>query len=390
MAAYNYINQSIVSTCLIEPKDIDSFYNPATQNHTGFAWDGTHYTAGVQDAGPVYASWFSEGTNAARGELQTFPQSGVVLLSKVAVTILDSSTLDLNLWMNFLIENSYAMTDDFNAALNGWRTAGLTYADGILSVIYVPDFGNEQGTYSATYNINSHLVVNFDFSQDRVYADVAINPNFGGGGVTPPAYTITQHQSYPHTSGSSFNGLQVTPIEFQAFASSSDSFTNWDVAQTDAKLFITFYDGAMVQLEAVDLSTVTLSTVVTPPTGTAYYTINTVDANSGGIYQVNFTKNAIAIQYATVGTGYFTTSFSSTGENLYPIGAVNAGEVITVTGTPSANLNLIFYDGAYGILSSAAVNPSGTFTAPAGSIFWSVLLQGASVSGTYTAIYTFA
>jgi hypothetical protein len=388
MAAYDYIDQSIVATCLIAPKDIDSFYNPTTQGHTGFAWDGQKYLNGVLVSGPVFASWYTEGTSAYRGELLTFPQSGLVLLSKVACTILDSSTLDLSLWMQFLMENTYALADDFNAALNGWRPSGLAYADGILSIIYAPDTGNQLGAYNSTNNIGSNLIVSMDFAQDRVYLDVALNPTISGGGTTPPTYSMTQHQSFPHTSGSSFNGVKDTPINLFGFASSTDAFTNWVVSQTDAKLFITFYDGAMVQLEFVDLSTVTLTTTVTPPTGTAYYTINTVDAVSGGIYQVNFTKNADAITYATSGT-YFDTSFSATTENVYPLGEASPGETVTVTGSPSSNLNLIFYDSAYGILSSTAVS-NGTFTAPAGTVFWSILLQGASVSGTYSAIYTFS
>jgi hypothetical protein len=180
----------------------------------------------------------------------------------------------------------------------------------------------------------------------------------------------------------------TTPIDLFGFASSADSFTNWHVSQSDAKLFITFYDGAMVQLEFVDLSTVTLSTVVTPPTGTAYYTINTVDSVSGGIYQVNFTKNADAVTYATSGV-YFDTSFSATTENMYPIGAATPGDTIAVSGTPSADLNLIFYDGSFGIISSTALNSAGTFTVPAGAVFWSVLLQGASVTAAYSATYTY-
>ncbi len=165
MAAYDYINQSIQSTCLIEPKDIDSFYNPVTESHTGFAWDGTYYAAGVQqltNGVPTYASWYTEGQNDYRGILPTFPQTGLVLLSKVALTILDGSTSTLTLWMQFLLHNDYALANNFNNSLNGWLPSGLAYADGILSVIYTPDGA---GT--------SNMVVNLDFTQDQAYLDIA-------------------------------------------------------------------------------------------------------------------------------------------------------------------------------------------------------------------------
>jgi hypothetical protein len=399
MANYDYLDQSIVATCLIEPKDIDSFYNPTTQNHTGYAWDGSYYVAGVQQAGPVFASWYTEGTNAYRGMLLTFPQSGLVLLSKAACTILDSSTLDLKLWMQFLMENTYALVQDFNAALNGWHPSGLAYADGVLSIVYSPDTGNQVGAYGSSYSLTSNLIVNMDFAQDKVYLDVAVNPNAAGVIVTPPAYTMTQHQSYPDSNGSSFNGTQANPVRLFGFASSTDAFNNWTVSQTDNKLYITFYDGAMVQLSSVALNTLSFSNTVTPPSGTAYYTINTVDAQVNGIYQVTFQRNQGVVQYATSATSgnWFTTSFSAsvatTGpstENVFPLGTANPGDKVTVTGSPSSHMNLIFYDSAYGTISSTALTTSGVTTAPAGTAFWAVLLQGASVSGTYTGNYTFS
>jgi hypothetical protein len=170
MANYSYLTQSIQSSCLILPKDIDSFYNPVVKTHTGFAWDGTYYIAGVQQAGPVYASWYNEGVSAYRGLLKTFPQAGLILLSKVALTILDESTSALTLWMQFLLSNNFALTDRFNSDLNGWTPSGLAYADGVLSVTYSPDAGNGEGGYGVT----SNMVVHLDFSQDTAYLDVAI------------------------------------------------------------------------------------------------------------------------------------------------------------------------------------------------------------------------
>jgi hypothetical protein len=159
MASYDYIDQSIMATCLIQPKDIDSFYNPITQLHTGFAWDGQLYSAGIPQN--TYATWY--------------PQAGLVLLSKVALTIVDESTANLNLWMQFLLDNEYALADNFNEELNGWLPSGLSYADGILSVIYSPDAGNKTGLATdGGYNVDSNMVVHVDFTQDKVYLDVAV------------------------------------------------------------------------------------------------------------------------------------------------------------------------------------------------------------------------
>ena len=189
MAIYNYISQSIQSSCLIEAKDIDSFYYPITQNHTGYAVDGTLYSNGVQVqtpvvtspptsppvTSPVYASWFTEGQSPYRGALQNFPQTGLVLLSQVALTIMDGSTPTLTLWMQALIQDNFALGNNFNSALNGWTPTGLVYADGVISVICTPDYGNKNGVDGSTYDIASNKIIHFDFVQDSIYFDVALN-----------------------------------------------------------------------------------------------------------------------------------------------------------------------------------------------------------------------
>ena len=203
MNNYAYLTQSIQATCLIEPKDDDSFYNPTTLGHNGFAWDGTLYFDGVQQMTisspptPIYASWFTESPGVYRGDLSTFPRAGLVLLSKAALTILDETTSALTLWMQFLLQSnflnpntsppvvagSYALSDNFNGELNGWLPSGLAYADGVLSVVYSPDPGNWVGVVISSppmsppttiYNVDSNMVINIDFTQDKVYLDVAV------------------------------------------------------------------------------------------------------------------------------------------------------------------------------------------------------------------------
>jgi hypothetical protein len=215
--SYNYTNQSIRATCLIEPKDNDSFYNPVSMSHTGFAWDGNYYKAGVQK--PGVASWYAESTGAAyRGDSAAFPRAGLILLSRVSLTILDETTPALNMWMQFLLQSnvlspsttagSFALTNNFNGEFNGWLPSGLVYTDGVISVIYTHDYGNETGvtTDGTSYNIDSNMVVNLDFCQDSVYLDVALASN-----ATSVVYPSTARPVFT-PAGGTYNTTQSVTI----------------------------------------------------------------------------------------------------------------------------------------------------------------------------------
>jgi hypothetical protein len=188
MAPYNYLGQDIVASALIQPYDNDSFFNPTDNNHTGYAADGTHYTGGVQDPGPVYASWYTEfGTpnDPYRDDQAVFPTYGLILLSPVSLVILDESTPETNanqlkLWMQFLLSDDYMLANNFNDSLQGFTPAALTYADGIISVTYTPDPGNQvpqtnqYGQPLPTTQAQSNMVVSIDFTTDSAYLDVAL------------------------------------------------------------------------------------------------------------------------------------------------------------------------------------------------------------------------
>jgi hypothetical protein len=127
MAAYDYLDQVIVATALIQPHDDDSFYNPVSASHYGYAYDGNFYLNGVQQVGHAQASWFTEPAGPYRGDGPKFPTAGLVLLSPVALTILDQSqpTLDahaLPLWMQFLFADLYALANNFDG-LSRYRRA---------------------------------------------------------------------------------------------------------------------------------------------------------------------------------------------------------------------------------------------------------------------------
>jgi hypothetical protein len=175
---YNYIGQPVVSTALIQQMDDDSFYFPSQNGHTGFAFDGQHYTNGVQDLSPpTSASWYTEGPGAYRGASARFPSYGLALLGRASLTILDESTPDLALWMTFLLEdglmlaNNFALDNpDFSSPpaldLMGFLPKGLAYANGVISVVYSPDPGSEA--------VTSGMAVNVDFARDTAYLDVAV------------------------------------------------------------------------------------------------------------------------------------------------------------------------------------------------------------------------
>jgi hypothetical protein len=206
---YDYLDQNIVATCLIQAYNNDSFYNPTTNNHSGFAADGTYYLNGVQQLGagsppgPIYASWYTElasplipatGPQPPRDDQAAFPTYGIILLSPVAMTILDESTPvpqanELKMWMQFALADGYMMTDNYVSALNppllaiqGFTPSGLSYADGIISITYTPDSGNQPPALAGSPvplpqpgdSTLSHMVVSIDFSQDAAYLDVAL------------------------------------------------------------------------------------------------------------------------------------------------------------------------------------------------------------------------
>lgn len=72
---------------------------------TGYATDGKHYTNGVEDAGPVYAPWYTETPSADRGNRPEFPVRALIVISIYEITIfdLDNFPTDLSVWMRIRI-----------------------------------------------------------------------------------------------------------------------------------------------------------------------------------------------------------------------------------------------------------------------------------------------
>ena len=164
---YVFLDQNITSSCLIEQRDSESFFNPELLLHTGFAFDGFYYTAGVQALSPpIQASWATETQSLFRGPLQTFPTAGLILLSPAALSIFDASGHTLALWMGFLFADGFLLSDNYaQPTIIGFKPFSVQYANGIVSVTLTPDPGSVN---------QSNVIVNIDFCQNRAYSDTAL------------------------------------------------------------------------------------------------------------------------------------------------------------------------------------------------------------------------
>jgi hypothetical protein len=185
--AYDFIDQNILASTNIQPLDDDSFYFPVRNQHTGWAFDGKYYQAGVLQPGVQPPSWFTEAFSVFRGSTQAFPTYGLVLLSPAALSILDQSTPvktapQLPLWMLFVLGDNNALANNFNNSNQGFLPKSVCYADGVISVTYSPDPGNQPDNLvhpiltppPTPPSAQSSMVVSIDFTQDRVYLDVAL------------------------------------------------------------------------------------------------------------------------------------------------------------------------------------------------------------------------
>jgi hypothetical protein len=110
-----------------------------------------------------------------------FPAYGLVLLGRANLTILDESSPALALWMTFLLGDNLLLTNNFAlnnpnfpSSLIGYTPSKLAYANGIISVTYVPDAGAEDIGLSPPMGSASHMVVHIDFSSDSAFLDVAV------------------------------------------------------------------------------------------------------------------------------------------------------------------------------------------------------------------------
>jgi hypothetical protein len=201
---YNFINQNVLATIAINARNNDPFFNPEALGLTGYAYNGFYYTLGVQSS--TQASWFTEGEGLFRGSSAPFPQSSVVILSDVALSIVDQDQ-SLDLWMTFLIQDNYALPNNYNYTAQGFKPSGLEYACGRIVVNYTPDPGSQSP------NVMS---VTLDFVNDYTsiyrpltYAQGALVFNDIVTGVT---YLVTMDDGTMEYAPMTPNGVGVTSL----------------------------------------------------------------------------------------------------------------------------------------------------------------------------------
>jgi hypothetical protein len=162
LSTYTIVNAPIINSLLIFEKDFDSFFAPATYEHTGYANDGFWYNQGFVNTGRV-ASWSSETPGSFRGENPSFPSSVLAVLGASSLILFDITENTPALWLTSLLGDSLALASNINQQVGvGYTPSDLSWANGLLSVNYVPDPGA---------SLKTTITVTFDFTRDQVYLD---------------------------------------------------------------------------------------------------------------------------------------------------------------------------------------------------------------------------
>jgi hypothetical protein len=140
----------------------EDWANPVTSLLTGYARDGTRYTAGVQDVGTdtvngvpnvVGAPWALEAFSTTRGNRDDFPEQALIVWTDNAITIFDVTNFpaDLTMWMRFTVNTVALMrvyTTDVKM-INGVLCHAHQQSNGGLTLV---DFKGD------TTNNTAHLI----------------------------------------------------------------------------------------------------------------------------------------------------------------------------------------------------------------------------------------
>jgi hypothetical protein len=97
---YRYVD------CTGEPWDV-----PTSHLYNGYARDGTKYTNGVQDSGPVWAPWAAEAAGVDRSSRKDFPRRALIISNTSEVVIFDlDSWPQIKMWMRFRLGSGTSWT----------------------------------------------------------------------------------------------------------------------------------------------------------------------------------------------------------------------------------------------------------------------------------------
>jgi hypothetical protein len=161
--------------------DEEPWANPTAHNFTGFARNGKRYTNGVEDAGPTWAPWATEGASNDRSARVEFPSKALVVGTWREVVIFDCDNYDpldhatLKVWMRFKYGTSAnTMIMRGNACLrdvkmvNGWLLVATLDSDGGEGQVIILDFKGEGQDVGHRIGANNHYKLLSGYTmQDR-------------------------------------------------------------------------------------------------------------------------------------------------------------------------------------------------------------------------------
>jgi hypothetical protein len=145
--------------------DGEPWANPTLTNFSGFAKDGTKYTNGVQDIGPVQAPWAQEFTSGNRSARDDFPDEVLIVVTQEEVVLfdLDNWPTTMGMWMRFEIDPTgatYGMMGRYSeyiqdvAMRNGVLVACSRYNTVENGRLHIVDF-RQDGTQDCAHLIEA-------------------------------------------------------------------------------------------------------------------------------------------------------------------------------------------------------------------------------------------
>jgi hypothetical protein len=157
--AYDYLDQPVLSSLIIQKQEMDSFFSPALLGHSGFSADGLYYVNGIVNP-QLQASWYTETAGTERSSAQAFPDRTLVIASRASLALLSAVTMEL--WMLFYLGDDKALRYNPTGVQLSYTPSGLSWANGLLTLNLTADAGDStQAPYALT----------IDFTRDQVYAD---------------------------------------------------------------------------------------------------------------------------------------------------------------------------------------------------------------------------
>lgn len=161
----------------------EAWAQPTVDSFTGYARDGTHYTGGVQDAGPVQAPWSAEGASNNRSSRASFPTRVLVVVSAGEIVLydLDNWPTTFDVWARCTLGAYFFFGRPSNKIRRVYMKNGVLYAigehDGTTNgALWCFDFkrdGDQNALHVIRADWNGYLIAGKDFT-DRATTGWAV------------------------------------------------------------------------------------------------------------------------------------------------------------------------------------------------------------------------